>query len=220
MYYGVDLDNCVRKDGSFTDFAEEVVFGLNSYTEVSPSGRGLKIFCKINPGEKLPETFKGRNGWPIEVYSHSRFFTCTGKHIIDTPLTVNASSYTEHFIALANAERPDGTPVQQDREFDVIYDADEDVVDVVLAIINSRVATKFLRFQEGDTTGYPSASEADFALMGLLSFFTNNNIPLMLKIAETTGLKRPKWRTRRNGVNYLHYIAKIVVGRTTGRPTT
>ena len=43
---GIDLDHVIREDGMLEEFAEEIVEQMNSYTEYSPSGRGLHILCK------------------------------------------------------------------------------------------------------------------------------------------------------------------------------
>lgn len=42
----VDIDECINADGTLTNAAQEVVTLLDSYTEVSPSGRGIHIFVK------------------------------------------------------------------------------------------------------------------------------------------------------------------------------
>ncbi len=44
-FVGVDLDNCMDTDWQLDDWAKDVLAHLPSYTEVSPSGKGLKIFC-------------------------------------------------------------------------------------------------------------------------------------------------------------------------------
>ena len=50
-YVGIDLDNCYDlKTGTFTAWAMIVVANLESYTEFSPSGKGLHIIVKA----KLP----------------------------------------------------------------------------------------------------------------------------------------------------------------------
>lgn len=214
LYYGVDIDNCIDKHGTLTDFAEYLVYQFNTYTEVSPSGNGVKMFCKANTIANLPQVFKGRNGWPVEIYSHSRFFTCTGNHLKETPLTVTTNSaFAAHFLDRALTERPDGTAISHYEQPEGVYDADETVMEVILAIINSRASSKFLRFQEGNWTGYPSESEADLALMNLLAFFTNNNIPLMMQVAYTTGLKRLKWERRySSGIkSYLQHVAEVAI---------
>src|SRR5690242_19583004 len=44
-YSGVDLDDCrVPLTGAIQGWAEEIVREQGSYTEVSPSGTGLKVF--------------------------------------------------------------------------------------------------------------------------------------------------------------------------------
>ena len=72
QYVGIDLDKCIDGDGVLEDWAREIVTNMNSYTEFSPSGRGLHIFVKadIKGG--------GRRTGHLEVYSSARYFTFTG----------------------------------------------------------------------------------------------------------------------------------------------
>ena len=49
-YCGVDLDNSLEADGSIKPWAGDLLVKLDSYAEVSPSGRGLKVFIKAKPG--------------------------------------------------------------------------------------------------------------------------------------------------------------------------
>lgn len=74
---GIDLDDC-RDDctGDLTDIAEEVMSLANSYTEVSPTGTGLKILVRGS----LPAGSRTKNEeLGIEVYSRGRWFAITGK---------------------------------------------------------------------------------------------------------------------------------------------
>ena len=43
---GIDLDHVVREDGTLESFAAKIVKLMKSYTEYSPSGRGIHILCK------------------------------------------------------------------------------------------------------------------------------------------------------------------------------
>ena len=72
---GVDLDGCVGADGTIASWAAEIVDGLASYAEVSPSGNGVRIFCT---GE-VPEDWTNHEQG-IEVYGghEPRFLTVTG----------------------------------------------------------------------------------------------------------------------------------------------
>ena len=60
-------------------WAAEIVTKLNTCTEVSPSGEGLKLFAR----GKLPGSGKKRA--QIEMYDQGRYFTVTGKHWPETP---------------------------------------------------------------------------------------------------------------------------------------
>lgn len=80
-YAGVDLDDCIEGD-SIRPEAAEVLARLHSYSEVSPSGTGIKVFVR-------GEVPKGFNWNGIEMYSDGRYFTVTGRHVPGTPDTIN-----------------------------------------------------------------------------------------------------------------------------------
>jgi hypothetical protein len=71
-FVGVDLDD-VRdpQTGELTLRAAEIVRSLDSYAEVSPSERGVKLWVRatLNRAYKKPG---------VEVYPHGRYFTLTG----------------------------------------------------------------------------------------------------------------------------------------------
>ena len=71
---GIDLDNC-RRDGQIAPWAREIIESMGSYTEISPSGHGLRILA-----HGTFETDWNNHDVGIEVYSgHSpRFLTITG----------------------------------------------------------------------------------------------------------------------------------------------
>jgi putative DNA primase/helicase len=69
---GIDLDKVIT-DGELTKEAEEIVNLLASYTEISPSGRGLHIIVKKSD---FPLAWN-RRGF-LEIYEDKRYFTVTG----------------------------------------------------------------------------------------------------------------------------------------------
>jgi hypothetical protein len=78
-YTGVDLD---VKEGAQPSEIQTYTFNkLNSYAELSPSGRGVHIIVKGN----VPH---GRNSQElgIEIYSTGRFFTMTGNRVNSAPI--------------------------------------------------------------------------------------------------------------------------------------
>ena len=78
-YAGIDLD--VSEDGANDALKaahESVLAAFPSYTEVSPSGRGLHIIVR--------GTIQGARKAGVEAYSTGRFFTMTGNVHRDLPL--------------------------------------------------------------------------------------------------------------------------------------
>lgn len=49
----VDLDACIDDEGDIAPWAADIVVKVNSYTEVSPSGTGLKVFFLHDPALSL-----------------------------------------------------------------------------------------------------------------------------------------------------------------------
>ena len=103
---GVDLDKCRdASTGVVEPWAHDIIRNLNSYTEVSPSGKGVHIYVcgSLPPGRRK----KGQ----VEVYETGRFFTVTGHALADTPATVEArqeqlAAFHGAHLADPVAERP------------------------------------------------------------------------------------------------------------------
>jgi len=91
---GIDLDHCIDDQGNIAAWAQRIVDWLNSYTEYSPSGRGLHIWihgiipANLAPAKPQPDG--------IEMYDHGRYFTWTGKHLEGTPGAIE-DRYAEIF---------------------------------------------------------------------------------------------------------------------------
>ena len=73
-YTGIDLDNCVGRDGEIALWALEIARYFDSYTEFSATGTGLHIIVRGD----VPNRRKS----DVEVYSSKRFFTVTG-HVVE-----------------------------------------------------------------------------------------------------------------------------------------
>jgi len=87
---GVDLDGCIDSSGRIAPWATEIVEGLNTYTEISPSGTGIRAFVAGH----LDDWQTPRGGEvKIEVYGGSagRFLTVTGAQLPHTPSQVRAA---------------------------------------------------------------------------------------------------------------------------------
>jgi hypothetical protein len=73
VYVGIDLDDCLDPATSeLSSWASSIVERLDSYTEISPSLSGVKIWVKA------PELKTGYKKPGLEVYPRGRYFTVTG----------------------------------------------------------------------------------------------------------------------------------------------
>ncbi|MBW2698464.1 MAG: AAA family ATPase [Deltaproteobacteria bacterium] len=79
---GIDIDKVLDEAGNITDpTAADLVAKTDSYTEISPSGKGLHIYAKGT----LPAAAKTEG---LEVYTQGRYFTVTGRRYRGTPDTI------------------------------------------------------------------------------------------------------------------------------------
>lgn len=79
---GIDLDHTSEHRAE----AARIMNDLNSYSETTPSGDGLRIFVRGH----LPEG-RRRRDW-VEMYTRKRFLTVTGQHIPGMPLEIRPST--------------------------------------------------------------------------------------------------------------------------------
>lgn len=83
---GIDIDAVIDPEtGVISERAASIIEACDSYTEYSPSGKGVHIFVH----GRVDRSFKS-NQIGLEVFCHAQFFTWTGRHYAGTPETVNA----------------------------------------------------------------------------------------------------------------------------------
>ena len=79
---GLDLDHCVD-DGVISPAARSILRRLpDTYAELSPSGHGVRLFCRadVAKGRRLTS-----HGVGLEVYGTGRFLTVTGNRLPGRP---------------------------------------------------------------------------------------------------------------------------------------
>lgn len=195
-YFGVDLDHCLDN----TDFCDEFVETLQSYAEISKSGEGIHIICKGT----LPDGARRRGG--IEMYSHGRYFICTGN--VYNPAYTDIKDCTESIKVLHSKYLPDNTPKVETHRAVEIDLSDTEIIDKAR---NSKNGIAFAALYEGnwEGLGFPSQSEADLAFCNLLAFWTGRNPTQMDRIFRSSGLMRAKWDKKRGADTY----GNITIGK-------
>jgi len=179
----VDLDHARNGEG-WTPEAQEIMRLLNTYAEVSPSGEGLHLWAL----GRLPEGRRRRKG--VEMYNSRRFITITGNHLAGTPTDLQ-----ERTQQLADLHRRVFAEPAHTLKVTAPVDLSDEVL--IQRAMTARDGAKFRALWNGDTTGYPSQSEADLALCRLLAFWCGNNPERIERLFSQSALgKREKWRTR------------------------
>jgi putative DNA primase/helicase len=77
---GIDIDNCRDpRTGKLSDFAQSIVDQQRTYTEISPSGTGVKLWLLCDDCDRLDSYGRQNNAVGLEVYWHGRYFTVTSE---------------------------------------------------------------------------------------------------------------------------------------------
>jgi putative DNA primase/helicase len=190
---GIDLDHCFDPDGKLDPKTEALVNALSSYTEYSVSGKGLHIIVQGNLEKGVRTSSRSRIDIPVEVYSHGRYFTVTGRvfgdmseikdgqKVIDYLSTVVSPSDSEKKNQRQSAKRP--------------YLGNDELIKKAMSAKNGE---KFKRLWNGDTSMYGGdESRADAALIVMLMFWTNGDRDRADCLFRQSGLYRPeKWDRR------------------------
>lgn len=203
-YCGIDLDDAVDDDGNLKAWAQVIVNRFNSRTDLSPSGRGVKIIIR----GKVPRTGEGKAKCrasdvlvdgvvipEVEIYDRCRFFTFPNRPWLGTPLTIeNRQDELDAFYSLVF---PPQAP-SEDTEAHVITQIpsrdDDDGIQRAICAANGR---KFVDlFYNGDTTAYKSPSEADAALIGILAWYTGPRADQLDRLYRRSAICRDKWLER------------------------
>lgn len=194
-YCIVDLDDKEDKPATQEEreVHERIINEFDTYIERSASGRGFHIVCKASINQ-------GRRRGTVEIYSQDRYMIFTGDVIKDKPV-IDCQSH----IASLLAEMPN-IPKPQ-----LLEQIDSDISDaaVIEKASNAKNGEKFDKLCNGDwQNDYKSQSEADFALISILCFYTKDN-------AQVRRLFRFSQLGKRDKANrdaYLNYAIRKIRG--------
>lgn len=163
-YCIIDLDNKPDKPLTADEWKvhERILTQFDSYTERSASGRGFHIVCRA----RLEH---GRRRDNVEVYAGSRYMIFTGDVVRNTPI-VDCQALVETLISQMPFADADSQALTQ-------VDGDLTDLEIHEAAMRAVNADKYDALCKGlwQEMGYPSQSEADFALLSIIAFYTKDN---------------------------------------------
>jgi putative DNA primase/helicase len=185
-FCGVDLDHCIENE-KFKPEAKKILKLLDSYTEISPSGTGVKCIIKAKKqGDKC-----GCTGF--EIYEKKRFLALTGEVVGGVSQAVEDRQeeldqlYEQYLAKPAKAKAVSAAPERGTSFLD-----DKGLLRLARAAKNG---DKFKAlYDKGDLSAYDdNHSQADLALCFHLAFWTNCNPEQMDRLFRESALYREKW---------------------------
>lgn len=201
---GIDIDHCIDDDGNLSAMAQEIVEAMgNSYTEVSPSGKGIRIFC-FCPQQFCyydKGTYLMKNGkLGLEIYvggQTARYVTVTGHAILpgaevgvrDSELRQVLDTYMLRQTAAAGSSQQKSYSQSGQAPKDLTQ-ADEELIE---RIANSDSGEQFSALMDGDMSSCNGDhSSADMALTNILAVRTGDGEQID-RIFRSSKLMRSKW---------------------------
>lgn len=190
-YCAVDIDHCVA-DGRLSELALDVINAMNSYTEYSPSGEGVRIIFRAD-GFKYDKQAYYINNHKIglEIYvsgSTNKYVTLTGNVIRNVPIAERGdklSAVLEKYMKKPTVKKTD-KPMECRS-----YLSDGEVIEKA---INAKNGKKFSELWSGNFD--KSHSEADLALCSMLAFWCGGDSAQIDRLFHQSALYRKKWERK------------------------
>lgn len=196
-YCIIDLDD--KADNPATPEQRErfakIINSIDSYTEISQSGRGIHIVCKGS----VPSGVKRDN---VEVYSWGRYMIFTGNVLKQAPI----SDCQEIISRMYEEMRSDQGVMELEWVAPILTD-----LEIWQMGCSAENGEKFSALWNGQWQHFPEyategQSAADYALLAMLCFYSRSN-EQVIRMFRTSGLGQRK-KAQRN--DYLHRsIARI-----------
>lgn len=188
-FSAIDIDHCIV-NGELTDMAKDIIDTVDSYTETSPSGNGIRIVIRTDTLEYDKDKYYiNKRKLGLEMYisgKTSKFVTLTGNAIIEC----DVMERSEKVLDMLNKYMKKDTVKSKSMDNAKSYLSDDSVIQIASTAING---SKFKKLWIGDISDYSSNSEADMALCSILAFYCGGNAEQMDRLYRNSKLYREKW---------------------------
>jgi hypothetical protein len=163
-YTVIDLDTYNAKTEAIKARHNKIFEAFNTYTELSPSGVGVHIWCKGKIDARKV------SGEALEVFSTGKYYTVTGNAINTSPIE-ERQAILNTFVEEIDAAYPRN--VNNSEAFNLPQTLTDD--EVCTRAANASNGHLFKRLWRGEWQElYPTQSEADITLCNLVAFWTDN----------------------------------------------
>ena len=204
----IDLDDVKEETGELNPLAKEFIQQIPTYTEYSPSGKGIHMIGYADIDEK-----RAIRKDKVELYSAKHFITLTGNLVEGVPVKVcNKKSATpainaliQKYLGLENNSEEKNYFHQQSSKYKFPEEVNQQGFDNQTIIKRCSAMYELKKnqynglniFDELYDKGnwqqfFPSQSDADLFLVGRFKFFTTSKSQVD-ELFRSSGLMRDKW---------------------------
>lgn len=218
-YIVIDLDNVVDRNGYILPEAADIIEAVDSYTEVSQSGRGFHIIARKSGlilerkrGLLRDCHFSGTGKKPeIEIYANERYIILTGRVFEGRREIKDAPEALENVYNAFVDQSGNQAKAAAKEAVRTAYTKPQGAVSGDLDAIRARMFRgqnrhRIAKLWSGDTSDYPGVndgySEARAALLNDLIFYTDANPAQIDALYRQSGLYRlepERWDEKRKG---------------------
>ena len=192
----IDLDDARDPaTGEIGDWAQEIISKLDSYTEVSPSGTGIRILIEADPVGSSKRRGK------IEIYSFGQYATITGDVIRQAPVSPRQAELADLYALVFGVEeekKPEPATLEADPKLARVRLISDD--DLIAKATSAANGVKFLKLWNAEDVTDHSLSDA--ALCSILAYWTRGDADRIDRLFRISRLMRPKWDERRGADTY------------------
>lgn len=187
-FCAVDIDHCVE-GGKLSEMAVDIINTMDSYTEYSPSGEGIRIIFRAAFDYDKGRYYINKREIGLEIYVSG----CTNKYVTLTGNTIRRVGVNERTAELKSLleyymKKPEAEYKLPDDFEPHSYLTDEQVLEKAM---NAKNGKKFKDLWGGEYG--KSQSEADLALCSMLAFWCGGDTDQIDRLFRESALYREKW---------------------------
>ena len=196
----IDIDHCIE-DGVFSDMATDIINQMGSYTEISPSGSGVRIIFTISDSfvydKQLYYINNQKQGLEVYVSGATRkFVTITGNKINDSAI-VDGTQKLEGVLKMYMQKN----------------NTQEQATTNDLLSVGLEKDSKLKSYWNGNRI-HDSESEDDAGLMAKLLYWCNNDVDKAIQAFKSSPYAEQKDAPHKKKLarpDYLQRVAKAVM---------
>lgn len=173
-FSAIDIDHCIN-DGQLSEMAQDIIECMGSYTEVSPSGTGIRIIFTITDFNYDTDSYYIHNHKiGLEIYVSgvtNKFVTITGNVLNDNAVVDGSSTLPAILDKYMRRPIKEHTPSLSS----LVSQSNADYLEIGL-----KKDSKLIAYWKGDRP-LESESENDMGFMSKLLYWTNGDVDAAIR---------------------------------------